>query len=165
MIAGFELCLLASGRGKYSKNCLGLFGFLCLPFGLCNGLAAFQRIMYSLGRSVRHNLVYLDDIVIYSANETEHAQHIQLVFDRLRTAGLRLKSSRCQFGLKQIKLLGFIITDRGIANPAKIEVIQNLPPPWSVCTFLGMTSCYRQFVVNYDGVNRTRLVATRRGCL
>ena len=66
-------------------------------------------------------LVYLDDIVIYSANETEHAQHIQLVFDRLRTAGLRLKSSKCQFGLKQIKLLGFIVTDRGIAkDPAKI---------------------------------------------
>ena len=137
----------------------GLYEFLRLPFGLRNGPAAFQRIMDTvLGALIGSVcLVYLDDIVIYSANEIEHAQHIQLVFDRLRTAGLRLKSSKCQFGLKQIKLLGFIVTDKGIAtDPAKIEVIQNLPPPTSVKavrTFLGMTSYYRQFVPNYAQVS------------
>ena len=135
----------------------GLFEFLRLPLGLRNGPATFQRIMDSvLGDLIGTVcLVYLDDIVIYSTTVTEHAQHLQLVFDRLRAAGLRLKASKCQFGLSQIKLLGFIVTDKGIAtDPAKVEVIQNLPPPSSVKavrTFLGMTY-YRQFVPNYAQV-------------
>ena len=137
----------------------GLFEFLRLPFGLCNGPAAFQRIIDTVMGDLLGKicLVYLDDIVIFSSNATEHAAHLQLVFDRLRNAGLQLKPSKCHFGVNEIKLLGFIVSDQGIAtDPAKVEVIQNLPSPSSVKevrTFLGMTSYYRQFVPNYATVS------------
>ena len=72
-------------------------------------------------------LVYLDDIAIFSVNQEEHLHHIQLVFERLRNAGLRLNSAKCHFGLKEIKLLGFIFNTNGIAtDPAKVEVIKNI---------------------------------------
>ena len=113
----------------------GLFEFLRLPFGLRIGPAAFKRIMDTvLGDLLgKVYLVYLDDIVIFSANQEEHLHHIQLVFERLRNAGLRLNSAKCHFGVKEIKLLGFIINANGIAtDPVEVEVIKNMPPPTSV---------------------------------
>ena len=107
----------------------GLFEFLRLPFGLRNGPAAFQRIMDTvLGDLLgKVSLVYIDDVVIFSESQEEHLHHIQLVFERLRTAGLRLNAAKCHFGLKEIKLLGFIINANGIAtDPAKVEVIKNM---------------------------------------
>ena len=113
----------------------GLFDFLRLPFGLRNGPSVFQRIMDTvLGDLVgKVCFVYLDDIVVFSENDNEHVRHVQLVFDRLRTAGLRLNAAKCHLGLKEIKVLGFIINTEGIAtDPAKVEVIKNLPSPTTV---------------------------------
>ena len=114
----------------------------------------FQRIIDSImGDLIGKNVVYLDDIVIFSTNSTEHAEHLQLVFDRLRTAGLRLNPSKCHFELTEVKLLGYIVNAKGIAiDPAKVEAIQDLPPSSSAKqtgTFLGMTSYSRKFVPNY----------------
>ena len=72
-------------------------------------------------------MVYIDDIVIYSKNMDDHLAHIQLVFDCLRKAGLRLKPTKCFFGLPSVKLLGYIVNKDGIAaDPEKIQAIQNL---------------------------------------
>ena len=132
----------------------GLFEFLRLPFGLRNAPASFQCIMDSvLGDLIgNHCLVYLDDILIFSDNAEEHIRHIQQVFERLRQAGFTLNSEKCHFGLFEIKLLGFIINEQGIAtDPAKVEVIKNLPAPRSVKEtrpFIGikkLCSFYRRF--------------------
>ena len=78
-------------------------------------------------------LVYLDDIGIFSTNDTGHVAHLQIVLNRLRDAGLRLNSAKCHFGLPKIKLLGFIVSASGIAtDPEKVEDIQKLPSPSSV---------------------------------
>ena len=113
----------------------GLFEFLRLTFGLRNAPAAFQWIMDNvlgdlIGPVCR---VYLDDVVIYSKTEAEHLQHIKLVFDRLRKAGFTLNPAKCHFGVPEIQLLGFIINADGVStDPAKVEVIKNLPAPNSV---------------------------------
>ena len=146
----------------------GLFEFLRLPFGLRNGPAAFQRIMDTVLQDLigKVCMVYLDDIVIYSENQEEHIRHVQLVFERLRTAGLRLNAAKCHFGLKEIKLLGFIINANGIAtDPAKVEVIKNLPSPTTVKqirSFLGTASFYRQFVKNFSAVAEPLSKLTRK---
>ena len=77
----------------------GLYEFLRLPFGLKYGPAAFQRIMNTvLSGLIGHvAMVYLDDTVIYSNHVDEHMNHIILVFDRLRKAGLRLNTTNCHF--------------------------------------------------------------------
>ena len=134
----------------------GLFEFLRLPFGLNNAPASFQRIMdFVLGDLIgNHCLVYLDDVVIFSDNEEDHYHHIQQVFERLRKAAFTLNSEKCHFGMKQIKLLGFIINEHGVAtDPAKVEVIKNLPAPTSVKqtrSFLGVCSFYRRMLCNFS---------------
>ena len=146
----------------------GLFEFLRLPFGLRNAPAAFQRIMDTvlgdlIGPVCRVNL---DDVVIYSKTEAEHLRHIAMVFDRLRTAGLTLNAAKCHFGVPEIKLLGFIINEDGVSpDPAKVEVIQNLPPPTSVKqirSFIGSCSFFRKFLPNFSHEAEALLKLTRK---
>ena len=73
------------------------------------------------------NLTYRNDI-FYSNNTDEHINHIRLVFDRLWKAGLRLNTTKCHFGLREIKLLGFIVGKKGVnTDPDKVKLITNLP--------------------------------------
>ena len=126
-----------------------------MPFGLCNGPAVFQRTMDKImsgliGKSV---MIYLDDVVIFSRSMEEHVKHVREVFKRLRNAGLKLKPSKCQFGLSEVKVLGYIVNSSGItSDPAKVEAISKLKPPTNVKgirSFLGMTGYYRQVVKDY----------------
>ena len=133
-----------------------LYEFRRLPFGLRNAPASFQRIMDSvLGDLIGKNcLLYLDDIFVFSDNAEEHLGHIQSVFERLRTAGFTLNSEKCHFGLSEVKMLGFIINGQGIAtDPAKVEVIKNLPAPRSVKqirSFVGSCSFYRRMLPSFS---------------
>src|SRR5438128_11997117 len=60
-------------------------------------------------------VVFIDDILVYSKNEEEHAKHLQLVLDRLREHQLYAKFSKCQFWLKEVSFLGHILSAKGIA--------------------------------------------------
>ena len=65
---------------------------------------------------------------MFSQNDEDHLKHLQLVFDRLRSAGLRLKPTKCHIGLKQIKLLGHMVSADGISSdPGKVDAIRHLP--------------------------------------
>ena len=113
----------------------GLFELQRMPFGLANAPAVFQRTMDKLlsGLIGVCVLVYLDDIVVYSKDSKDHEGHLQLVFDRLRSAGLRLKPTKCHFGLAEVKLLGYILNGDGITtDPEKVAAINNLSSPESV---------------------------------
>jgi hypothetical protein len=89
----------------------GLYEFLRMPFGLTNAPASFQkamnRVLAGLGTFAQ---VFIDDIVIWSKTPEEHASHLQQVFARLRDAGLRLKTSKCHFGLEEVELLGHSVS-------------------------------------------------------
>ena len=80
----------------------GLFEFLVLPFGLTNAPATFQRLMECTLRGLTWQicLIYLDDVIVFSRTFQEHLNNLQLVFDRFRKAGIKLKLSKCQFGRK-----------------------------------------------------------------
>ena len=69
-----------------------------MPFGLCNAPSSFERLMETMLQGLQWNtcLVYLDDIVIFARNETEHLQRIEEVFRRLIQAGLKLKPRKCR---------------------------------------------------------------------
>lgn len=128
---------------------IGLYEFVRMPFGITNGPALFQRQMNKVlaGLLGKICMAYLDDIVVYSKNEEDHARHLQQVLERLRQAGLQLKPSKCSFGLKEIDLLGFRVSADGI-RPLKgrVSAILDLAPPQNakaVKSFLGMASYYR----------------------
>ena len=71
----------------------GLFEFNVMPFGLCNGPATFQRLMDMIltGLQWTNCLIYLDDVIIFSHDFKSHLDNLQYVFQRLRSAGLKLK--------------------------------------------------------------------------
>ena len=71
-------------------------------------------------------VIFIDDILIFSKNEEEHAEHLRIVIQRLREHKLYAKFSKCDFLLKEVQFLGHIISDKGISlDPSKIQDVQN----------------------------------------
>ncbi|KAH9271964.1 hypothetical protein BASA83_005805 [Batrachochytrium salamandrivorans] len=117
--------LLRIKEGDESKTSFitkyGQFEFLVMPFGLANAPAQFQRMMNSLFRDVigKHVLVYLDDIVIYSDNMSDHIVQVQNVLRVVQDNGLYCKAEKCHFYKSEIKYLGylFLLMDFGWIHP------------------------------------------------
>ena len=110
----------------------GLYEFTTMPFGLCNAPGTFQRLMECVLRGLTWQiaLIYLDDVLVYSRTFEEHLQHLRLVFDRFREAGLKLKPSKCHFGQTKVNYLGHVITPEGLQpDPVKVKVVQEYPVP------------------------------------
>ena len=133
----------------------GLFEFNVMPFGLCNAPSCFQRLMECVLRSLnwRIALIYLDDVLVYSRTFSDHLDHLRLVFDRFREAGLKLKPKKCHFGQKSVKFLGHVISKHGVQpDPDKIKAIKEYPVPRKVKdvrAFLGLANYYRKFVKDF----------------
>ena len=68
-----------------------------MPFGLTNAPASFQRIMEQTLQNLPNVMVFIDDIVVFSATLEEHLQKLEAVFDKLSNAGLKLKPKKCHF--------------------------------------------------------------------
>ena len=103
-----------------------------MPFGLKNAGATYQRAMVALFHDMIHHEieVYVDDMIARSQTEEEHLDHLQKLFDRLRLYKLRLNPNKCTFGVRSGKLLGFVVSDKGIqVDPAKVKAIQEMPAP------------------------------------
>ena len=147
---------------------LGLFQCKRMPFGQCNAPAVFQRTMDKVlsGLIGRFVCVYLDDIIVFSDNMEEHEYHLQCVFDRLREAGLKLKPTKCSFGLREVKVLGYIMNSQGSSpDPDKVQAIQEMAPPEcvkDVRRFLGMTSYYRTCLPGYAAVCEPLIALMRK---
>lgn len=108
----------------------GIFQFKRLLFGLRN--ATFQMLTAQVlqGLKWKFVLVYVDDILLFCDTFENHLQHLQLVFDRLRSANLKLKPPKCKFALQKVNYLGHIISkDRIEVNPEKIAVVKSFPKP------------------------------------
>ena len=98
------------------------YQFRTLPFGLKNAPSHFQKCMSSVLKDINMKkcLIYLDDIILFGSDFNSHLQDLQLVFDRLREAGLTLKMKKCTFFQKEVHYLGQIFTPDGVKpNPNK----------------------------------------------
>jgi transposase InsO family protein len=140
---------------------VGRFEFVHLPMGLKTAPAVFQRLMnLTLDDYLRKFvLVYMDDLIIYSKTEKEHFQHLRKVFQRMRTAGLRLKIEKCAFFQKELKFLGIIVSKEGMRlDPDKIKVVLEFPRPdkdlGQLQSFLGMVGYFRRHIRNYATIAR-----------
>ena len=96
---------------------LGAFEYLVVLLGLTNALSAFQSY---INKTLREYLdvfvvVYLDNMVIYSAREEDHEEHIWKVLKALIEAGLYCKLSKCVFGIREIDFLRYIVNTDGVA--------------------------------------------------
>ena len=106
-----------------------------MPFGLKNAGATYQRTVQNclkeqIGRNVH---AYVDDIVIKSQLVGSLISDLQETFKNLRTYRMRLNPTKCTFGVPAGKLLGYIVSERGIeANPENIKAIMTLQKPASI---------------------------------
>ena len=74
--------------------------------------------------------VYVDDMIAKSKEKENYIDNLRKLFERLRKFQLKLNPAKCTFGATSGKLLGFIVSERGIeVDPNKVKEIQNLPPP------------------------------------
>ena len=74
--------------------------------------------------------VYVNDIIVKSQGEDQHAKDLEQILDTLDKYKIKLNPDKCIFGVKAGKFLGFMISHRGIeANPEKMEAILNMKAP------------------------------------
>src|SRR3954463_6984194 len=94
--------------------------------------------------------VYVDDMIAKSSTEEEHIEYLLKLFQRLRKYQLRLNPNKCTFGVRSRKLLGFIVSQRGIeVDPDKVRAIQEMPAPKTkkqVRGFLGRLNYISRFI-------------------
>ena len=93
----------------------GLYKYSVMPFDLANAPGIFQELMSIVLHGLRNfAMAYLDGIIICSASEEEHKQHIQNIFDSLMQSNIKLKLSKCKFMQIETQYLGFIMSEDGI---------------------------------------------------
>ena len=128
------------------------------PFGLSQAPAYFQRLIHEVLKGITFAFGYLDDILIFSPDNKTHLKHLEIVFQRLREADLKLKASKCNFFKKHIQYLGHLVSGEGIEPlPEKLEAVRKMPPPTTpkeVRQFLGLVGYYRKFVPKFADIAR-----------
>ncbi|KAG8501005.1 hypothetical protein CXB51_003048 [Gossypium anomalum] len=118
----------------------GHYEFLVMPFGLTNAPAIFMDLMNRIFRPYldKFVVVFIDDILIYSHDETEHAEHLRTVLQILKDNQLYAKFSKSE---------GIMV------DPSKISAIVDWKPPRNVLevrSFLGLAGYYRRFVEGFS---------------
>ena len=151
--AYLQLVLDEESRKFTTINTLrGLFQYKRLSFGVSSAPAIFQRTMDSLLQGIPQTCVYLDDILITGKTTKEHIKNLDEVLQRLQTAGLRLKSSKCLFMAPSVEYLGHVIDSAGLhPTKAKVKAITEAPAPRNVTelrSFLGLINYYGKFLPN-----------------
>ncbi|XP_010480879.1 PREDICTED: uncharacterized protein LOC104759673 [Camelina sativa] len=110
----------------------GTFCYRVMPFVLKNAGATYQRLVNrmfasQLGRTME---VYIDDMLVKSAQAADHVAHLKQCFEILNKYSMKLNPAKCTFGVTSGEFLGYLVTKRGIeANPKQISAIINLPSP------------------------------------
>jgi Reverse transcriptase (RNA-dependent DNA polymerase) len=134
---------------------VGTYQFKVLSMGLCNSPAAFMKAMNDIFKDQigKFLCVYLDDLLIYSKNDAEHLQHLEIVLGILRKNKLYAKLKKCEFQQPSLKFLGHIVSADGLkVDPSKVAVINNWPRPRTnkeLRSFLGLANYFRRFLQGY----------------
>jgi hypothetical protein len=122
----------------------GLFCYVSMPYGLKNALPTFMRAMHKAFGDLIRDLVevYVDDIIVKVKSRASLLDNLALVFDRLRLTHTKLNRDKCVFGVTAGKLLGFLVSYRGIeANLEKIKTIEAMRPPARIKNMQKLTGC------------------------
>ena len=146
----------------------GLFQWKVMPFGLRNAPATFERLVRRiLSGCESYTGSYLDDIIIFSSSWSEHLWHIQQVLNRIRSAGLTVKKSKCVFANAEVEFLGHKV-GLGKVEPRykTVQALIEFPRPSDVKqvrSFLGLAGYYRRFLPHFADISTSLTNLLRKG--
>lgn len=135
-----------------------LYQFVRMPFGLCNAGQSMCRLMDLVIPSAMRDyvFVYIDDLLVVSADIETHLERLRVVAECLRMANLSINVEKSKFCMRSIKYLGHIIGDGQIKpDPGRVKCIVEFPTPVTVKQvrrFLGMSGWYQRYISNYAAV-------------
>jgi hypothetical protein len=136
----------------------GLYEFTVMSFGLMNASSFFMDLMNNVFMDYldKFEVVFIDDILIYSQSEEEHVNHLKMVLQRLREHQLYAKLSKCEFWINEVLFLGHIINKEGlIVDPKKVADILNWKAPTDargIKSFIGMVGYYQRFIEGFSKI-------------
>ncbi|GJW18025.1 putative reverse transcriptase domain-containing protein [Tanacetum coccineum] len=110
--------------------------------------------------------VFIDDILIYSCNKEEHADHLRIILGLLRKEKLYAKFSKCDFWINIVQFLGHLIDSQGLhVDPAKIEAVENWAfptTPTEIHQFLGLAGYYRRLIKDFSKIAKSLIELTQK---
>ena len=146
-----DLTAFSAGSGK-------LYRFERVPFGHTGSGGFFQRCIENVLSELlyKHCVVYLDDCLILGKDFSDHCNSLELVFNRLAEAGLKLKPQKCNLFALETKFLGHVVSASGIKTDSdKTDIIKDWKIPSNtkeVRQFIGLLSYYRSFIKNFSNL-------------
>uniref|UniRef100_J3KUG7 Reverse transcriptase domain-containing protein n=1 Tax=Oryza brachyantha TaxID=4533 RepID=J3KUG7_ORYBR len=136
----------------------GLYEYTVMSFGLTNALAYFMNLMNKVFMDYldKFVVVFIDDILIYSKSQQDHAGHLRLVLGRLREHQLYAKFSKCEFWLDRVGFLGHVISANGVeVDSSKVRDVlswETPTTPTEIRSFLGLAGYYRRFIEGFSQI-------------
>ena len=131
--AFWQIAMAEEDKHKFAFRIDGrLYEPNVMPFGSKNAPSTFQRLMDKILRGLtwKQCLVYIDDILVFANTFEEHCKRLDAVLERLGSAWLKLKPSKCDFGMAEVTYLGFQISNKGLsASKRKVEALLATEPP------------------------------------
>ncbi|KAI5752989.1 hypothetical protein M8J77_022490 [Diaphorina citri] len=110
----------------------------------------FQRFMDKVLRGLDFCFPYIDDVLVASETESQHLEHLTIIFERFQQYSLVLNPSKCVFGQPEVKFLGYLISNQGTCPlPNRVKDILDYVQPTTakgLRQFLGMVNFYRSFM-------------------
>ena len=119
----------------------GTFCWNVMPFGLKNVGATYQRAVTTNFHDMMHKTMedYVDDTLVKSAKRHTHLQDLGPILDRMEKFSLQLNPKKCAFGVTSGKLLGYIVSAKGIeVDQEKVQAIMDMPPPRNISQMRGL---------------------------
>ncbi|GJU53081.1 putative reverse transcriptase domain-containing protein [Tanacetum coccineum] len=150
------------------KTRYGHYEFQVMPFGLTNAPAVFMDLMNRVYKPYldKFVIVFIEDILIYSKNKEEHAEHLKLILELLKKEQLYAKFSKCEFWIPKVQFLGHVIDSQGIhVDPAKIESVKDWASPKSateIRQFLGLAGYYQRFIEGFSKITKLMTKLTQK---
>ena len=133
-----------------------LYQFTCLPFGVTNGVACFQREMMKFvdENDLEASFPYLDNVTICGKDQEDHDTNMEDFLEAAKRKNLCYNTEKCIFSTRHLPIFGYIIEEGTIwPNPDRLRPLHELPIPHdsrSMSRCLGLFSHYSQWIPRFS---------------
>jgi len=126
--------------------------FRVMPFGMVNSGSTYNRMIRKLLKGTQNLESYVDDVLGYTKNWTEHMKILRDFFEKVRKANLLLKPDKCRNGYGKVDFLGYTLYGDHIGSQTESvgRILQTERPETKkqCCSLLYMVNFYRRYVPN-----------------